>query len=271
MTGIKSRRHPNEILREAIEKIDSLRHLSNRAALSPHAPYSTLPELLRLTAKTIRKRNWRATIHVAESQQEFEMFTRARGRMHAWLSRHERDNSDCGLGSPVAHLARNRLLSENVLAVHANYLARGDASLLAKSKTHVVHCPRSHDYFRHAKFELKRLAAAGVNICLGTDSLATVRKVGKKKPELDLFAEMRALAANDGAISPKEILQMATLNGARALGLAGKIGELSPNAFADLIALPCPEKLKSIHDSVVHHQGSVVASMIGGRWAIPPG
>src|SRR5215471_13830547 len=57
MTGIKSRRHPKEILREAMEKIDSLQHLRNRAALSPHAPYSTLPELLRLTAKIVRQRN----------------------------------------------------------------------------------------------------------------------------------------------------------------------------------------------------------------------
>jgi cytosine/adenosine deaminase-related metal-dependent hydrolase len=270
MTGIKSRRYPKEILCETIKKIDSLRHPRNRAALSPHAPYSTLPELLRLTAKTIRQRNWRATIHVAESEQEFEMFTRARGKMHTWLARHERDNSDCGLGSPVAHLARNRLLGANVLAVHANYLARGDALLLAKSKTHVVHCPRSHDYFRHAKFERKRLAAAGVNICLGTDSLATTRKTGKQKPELDMFAEMRTLAANDGAVSPKEILQMATVNGARALGLAGKLGEISPNAFADLIALPCPKNSKHIHDAVVHHEGGVAASVIGGRWAIQP-
>ena len=270
MTGIKSRRQPKEILREAVEKIDSLRHPRNRAALSPHAPYSTLPELLRLTAKSIRQRRWRATIHVAESEQEFEMFARALGKMHDWLARHERDNSDCGLGSPVAHLARNQMLGENVLAVHVNYLARGDVSLLAKSRTSVVHCPRSHDYFRHATFERKRLAAAGVNLCLGTDSLATMRKTGKQKPELDLFTEMRTLAANDKTVSPREILRMATVNGARALGLAGKIGELSKNTFADLIALPCPKKTKDIHAAVVHHKGSVIASLIDGHWAIPP-
>jgi cytosine/adenosine deaminase-related metal-dependent hydrolase len=270
MTGIKSRRHPKEILGEAIEKIGSLRHPRNRAALSPHAPYSTLPELLHLTAKAIRRHKWRASIHVAESEQEFEMFTRARGTMHDWLERNERDNTDCGLGSPVAHLDRNQLLNKNVLAIHVNYLARGDAALLAKTKTHIVHCPRSHDYFRHASFERKRLASAGINLCLGTDSLATTRKTSRRLPELDMFAEMRTLAAQDRTISSETILRMATVNGARALGLSGKAGELSKNAFADLIVLPCPNKFKNLHEAVIHHDGAVTANMIEGCWALPP-
>lgn len=270
MTGIKSRRNPWEILREAIEKIESLRHSRNRAWLSPHAPYSTRPELLQLTAKTIHKRHWRACIHAAESEQEFEMFQHARGKMHDWLKRNARDNSDCGLGSPVAHLARTKLLGENVLAIHVNYLAKGDATLLAKNKTHVVHCPRSHDFFRHTKFERERLAKAGVNVCLGTDSLATTRKTGKNKPELDMFAEMRSLATHDKAVSLEEILRMATVNGARALGLAGVIGELSKNSSADLIALPYAGKASRAHEAVLAHTGHVAASMIEGRWAIPP-
>ncbi len=270
MTGIKSRRPPKEILREAVQKIDSLRHPRHRAQLSPHAPYSTLPELLRLTAKIISKRNWRACIHVAESETEFEMFQNASGVMHDWLARNERDQSDCALGSPIAHLARQKLLGENVLAIHANCLARGDATLLGKNKTHVVHCPRSHDYFNHPKFERARLAAAGVNVCLGTDSLATTRKIGKLKPILDLFAEMRSLANTDKTATPETILQMATTNGARALGLAGKIGELGKNSFADLITIPFAGKNSRAHEAVLEHTGNVAASMIEGRWAIPP-
>ncbi|MEI7532798.1 MAG: amidohydrolase family protein [Verrucomicrobiae bacterium] len=270
MTGIKSRRAPKDILREAVVTMDSLKHPRHRAALSPHAPYSTLPELLRLTARTAQKRKWRVSIHVAESTQEFNMFQNAEGEMHDWLKRNERDNSDCGLGSPVAHLARNKLLGENVLAIHVNCLARGDATLLAKNKTHVVHCPRSHDYFKHPKFERERLANAGVNLCLGTDSLATTRKTGKQKPELDMFAEMRALADADPKLSPETILQMATLNGARALGLAGKIGTLSPGALADLIAIPARDNPDKLYESVLGNAGNVTASMIEGRWAIPP-
>ena len=109
-----------------------------------------------------------------------------------------------------------------------------------------------------------------MNLCLGTDSLATTRKDGKQKPQLDLFAEMQTLAAHDRKISPEEILQMATVNGARALGLAGKIGELAKKSFADLIALPCPARFKHLHETVIHHTGKVSACMIEGRWAVPP-
>lgn len=270
MTGIRARRHPREILREAVRKIDSLKHPRCRALLSPHAPYSTLPELLRLTAAVARKRKWRVTTHVAESDQEFEMFKSAGGAMHDWLRRNERDNSDCGFGSPVAHLARNRLLGENLLAVHVNCLARGDATLLGRHRVHVVHCPRSHDYFQHPAFHRRRLASAGVNLCLGTDSLATVRRDSGKRPELDLFAEMRALAKRDRTVSPEEILRMATVNGARALGLAGQLGELAENVLADLVAIPFTGKRADIHNAVVHHASTVAASMIDGQWAIVP-
>ena len=270
MTGIRAKRDPKEILREAVAKIDSLTHARCSASLSPHAPYSTLPELLRLTAGLACKKKWRITTHIAESEQEFEMFLHAQGRMHDWLKRNERDNSDCGLGSPVKHFARHKMLGENLLAVHVNFLARGDAKLLGKHRVHVVHCPRSHAYFRHPPFLRERLANAGANLCLGTDSLATTRKTGKQKPELNMFDEMRHLAASDKKISPEEILHMATVNGARALGLAGQAGELSKNASADLIAIPFDGKITEAYDAILTQTGNVSASMIDGRWAIPP-
>jgi cytosine/adenosine deaminase-related metal-dependent hydrolase len=269
MTGIRARRNPMEILHKTVEKIGSLSHVRCSASLSPHAPYSTLPELLELTAEVARKRNLRVVTHAAESRQEFEMFMDARGEMFDWLKRNERDNSDCGLGSPVKHLARNKMLGENLIAVHVNLLARGDAALLGKRGVHVVHCPRSHDYFCHPPFPRKRLANAGVNVCLGTDSLATVRKTGKQKPELNLFDEMRSLADNDPELLPLEIFRMATVNGAHALGLAGQVGELSENSLADLIAIP-GSKTKDVHEAVLAHTGPVSAGMIDGRWTIPP-
>jgi cytosine/adenosine deaminase-related metal-dependent hydrolase len=198
------------------------------------------------------------------------MFTNARGKMFDWLKRNERDNSDCGLRSPVKHFALNKMFGENVIAAHVNLLAHGDARLLGKHRVHVVHCPRSHAYFRHPPFLRGRLANAGVNLCLGTDSLATTRKVGKQKPELNMFEEMRLLAASDKSISPEEILQMATINGARALGLAGEVGELSKNASADLIAIPFDGKVTDAYEAVLTHTSNVSASMIDGRWAMPP-
>ena len=270
MTGIRARRAPREILRETMATIGALAHARSSAALSPHAPYSTLPELLRLSATLARKKKWRLCTHVAESAEEFEMFRHARGRMFDWLKRNERDNSDCGRRSPVQHLARQNMLGENLLAIHVNYLARGDAALLGRHHVNIVHCPRSHDYFSHAPFRRERLANAGANLCLGTDSLATTRKIGKHKPELNLFEEMRQLADADKAVSPAEIIRMATVNGACALGLAGQAGELSKNAVADLIASPAGPKSGDVYETVLAHSGNVKASMIDGRWAIPP-
>ncbi len=270
MTGIRARRDPKQILREAVEKIDSLAHARCSASLSPHAPYSTLPELLRLSAGMARKKKWRICTHIAESAEEFEMFRHARGRMFDWLKRNERDNSDCGRGSPVKHFARNKMLGENLLAIHVNYLARGDAALLGKRRVNIVHCPRSHAYFRHTPFLRERLTNAGANVCLGTDSLATTRKIGRQKPELNMFDEMRQLADSDKTISPAEILRMATINGARALGLTGEAGEISKNACADLIAIPFDGNFGDAYEAVLAHVGNVSASMIDGRWAMPP-
>ncbi len=270
MTGVRARREPEAILQEALEKIRTLRHPRCRASLSPHAPYSTTPGLLRLSAEIARARGWRLCTHVAESEQEFEMFRHARGRMFDWLKRNSRDMSDCGFSSPVRNLARHRVLGKNLLAIHVNALAHGDAALLGRHRVNVVHCPRSHDYFRHPPFQRRRLANAGVNLCLGTDSLATVRKTRKQNPELDLFEEMRALADGDAGLSPSEILQMATVNGARALGLAGQIGELSENALADLIAIPARAGTADAGAAVLAHSGPVSAVMIDGQWAMVP-
>ncbi len=81
---------------------------------------------------------------------------------------------------------------------------------------------------------------------------------------------MRQLAGANPAVPPDIILQMATVNGARALGMKGQIGELSPGAFADLIAIPFAGKTAQIGEAILHHQGGVAASMIDGQWAVAP-
>ena len=272
MTGVRSRREPEAILRDAVDKVGSLRHSRNRAGLSPHAPYSTVPELLRLSAVAARDQGWRMVIHVAESNLEFEMLAHARGGMFDWLQRNGRDMSDCGLGSPVRHLERNGCLGENLLAVHANYLTPGDAEMLGRHQVSVAHCPRSHAFFQHCPFPYDELVGAGVNVCLGTDSLATVATIRGQTPELSLFAEMKALAERQPSLAPETILRMATVNGARALGMSGQIGELSEGAFADLIAIPFSGATDEAGHAVVHFSGDVMASWIDGEWGIqPPG
>jgi aminodeoxyfutalosine deaminase len=269
MTGVLGRRPPAAILERAAAKIRELPPGSNWAGLSPHAPYSTSPELLRLSAEAAGQRDWLLTTHVAESAEEFEMFTQSRGPMFDWLQT-QRSMSDCGHGSPVEHLHRCGVLRDNLLAVHANYLAPGDASLLGRRQCSVVHCPRSHAYFGHRPFPRRELASAGVNICLGTDSLASVRLEARREPELDLFAEMQTLRQRDPELSPEALLRLATVNGARALRLAGRLGELSAGAAADLVAVPFAGKRTQGYEAVVAHRGPVADVMIDGRWVKSP-
>jgi cytosine/adenosine deaminase-related metal-dependent hydrolase len=197
------------------------------------------------------------------------MFLYRQGPMYDWL-KHQRDMSDCGLGSPVQHLDRCGYLAENLLAVHANYLWRDDALVLGRRKVSVAHCPRSHDYFRHLRFPYEVLAAAGVNVCLGTDSLASLRPLPNQPLELNMFAELGQFATAVPNAAPVAILRLATVNAAAALGQKGNLGELAPQALADLIAIPFQGASAQVHEAVVHHSGAVAASMIDGRWALAP-
>src|SRR5258708_1698469 len=266
MTGVRSRRRPATIVRDAVERIETLPSDRCRLGLSPHASHSTVPQLWRLSAEIARERRWPMAIHVAESELEFDMFMRAKGEMYDWIRRSGREMSDCGLGSPVQHLERCGALGPKLLAIHANYLAPKDNALLARRRVSVVHCPRSHFYFGHQPFPWSKLTKARVNVCLGTDSLASVCKTRRQTIELSMFEEMRTFATNHLAVSPRSILKMATLNSARALGLEGQVGELSVDAFADMITLPFAGRISSVHDAVLDHKGVVSGSMIGGRW-----
>ena len=85
-----------------------------------------------------------------------------------------------------------------------------------------------------------------------------------------MFAEMQRFATSQPEVLPEKILQMATINGARALGMAGQCGEISENALADLITIPFDGKLHEANEAAVHHSGNVMASLIDGEWAIEP-
>ena len=191
------------------------------------------------------------------------MFRAAAGPMYDWLKT-QRDMSDCGQGSPVQHLARCNYLSDRLIAVHANYLDIDDIQLLARHGVHVVHCPRSHAYFGHKPFAYGALAAAGINISLGTDSLASVKKERNRPLELDLFAEMCAFAAEYPEASPAQIARMVTINPAHALGRPGELGELSPNALADMIAIAYTGSIDDACDALFESKPKIVATMING-------
>lgn len=265
LLSVRHRLNARQMVEAAAQKLESLPSAS--AGLSPHAPYSTSPELLSAAATAAREHGWLLTTHVAESADEFDMYLHSCGAMFDWL-KSQRDMSDCGI-SPVAHLARHGVLSPNFLAVHVNYLAQGDVELLARSGASVVHCPGSHAYFHHRAFPFEELDRGGINICLGTDSLATMVHSPQEPLALNLFSEMRRMANAFPVLTPQRILEMATVNPAKALARRAELGHIAPGALADLIALPCGNS-NDPYEAILSHRGDVRASMVQGQWAIPP-
>lgn len=271
VTGVRSGRSAEEIVAEAVQVLDGLGHglQRHRGALAPHAPYSTRPELLRRVAEVAHERGCLVTSHVAESVDEFEMFTHARGPMFDWL-RDQRGVSDCGRGSPVRQVAEAGLLANRCLLAHVNCLADGDAELLSSGPVAVVHCPRSHVYFDRPPFPAEALAAAGVPICLGTDSLLSVLKAGRGAPSLSFLEELAAATRTLPGWGPDTIFRAATTVAAAALGRGGELGELREGAAADLAMVPFSGTPGQVLESIVHHAGPVTGLMVAGRWVIPP-
>jgi aminodeoxyfutalosine deaminase len=264
MTGVRSGKEPAQIVTETLAACPPPPDARKQLALSPHSLYATRPELLQLAAAAAADRGWLLTTHVAESREEFDMFAHRRGRLHDWLAS-QRELGDCDGATPVECLERLAVLSPRLLAVHVNCLGPGDAERLARAGTHVVHCPRSHAYFQHPPFPLAELTAAGVNLCLGTDSLASVRGTNRSALELNLFKEMQVFADNFPEVPPERIVQLSTINGARALGRSGELGEIAPGAAADLIALPWSGALPEIFEAIVRNQQLVIASYVAGE------
>jgi aminodeoxyfutalosine deaminase len=227
--------------------------------LAPHAPFTASAQLLSAASEISRTYHVPITTHVAESNEEMQMFRDASGPLYDFLGSIGRPMDDCGGRTPLSSLMQSQVLDERWILAHLNELANGDFDLLARAqKFHVVHCPRSHTFFGHAPFELRKLRTLGFDICLGTDSLAS-------NSSLSLFAEMRELLSKEPWISPRDLLTMITVNAARAIGQGDSLGRISPGFRADLIAIPAVEKGRSVFDGVVGFEGTVPWMMVDGE------
>src|SRR6266436_6439316 len=250
---------------------------TERWGLAPHAPFTASAKLYRRCEEIARSEDAPLTTHLAESREEASMFQEGSGPLYDFLKEIGRNMSDCGHQTPVGYFlsiaarggsanrseldGRLRAIEVNrpYLVVHLNELAQSDFGLLARSTTKfsIVHCPRSHEYFGHSRFQFDKLCEHGFNVCLGTDSLAS-------NADLSLFGELRAFQKKFPNVSPEEVLKMVTVNGARALRQETVLGKIRPGFLADLVAVPCAGSTSALEE-IVAFDRPVSWSMVGGQ------
>ena len=216
-------------LRQAVAEMEALRRaVPVRVGLSPHASYTLSADLFAAVRREAASRGWPVSTHLHETLDEIAFVERGEGTLHTWLSRVgflPHDWRPAGV-RPIRMLADAGFFSGPVLVAHANYVTEEDIAVLAASGSSVAFCPRSHAFFKHKDPPWRRLLAAGVNVCLGTDSLAS-------SPSLSVLDEARFLFAREPGADPRTLLDMATRRGARALGLAREVGDLRLGLAAD--------------------------------------
>jgi cytosine/adenosine deaminase-related metal-dependent hydrolase len=251
LINIRDPREPEKLVEETLRKMPAS---CEGIGLAPHAPYTASADLYRACEKAAERRDVLLTTHLAESAEETMMCRDRRGPLADFLTSISPALFEYSGTTPVATVSEFCRL-ERWLLVHVNEVR--DSELEQLAKTHVVHCPRSHAYFGRSRFEFGKLRERGVNVCLGTDSLAS-------NDDLNLFAEMRQLRAVRSSISSEELLEMVTINPARALRRANALGRLRAGYLADLIAVPCDGSDEDVIDQVVAAEGEVPWKMING-------
>jgi len=227
--------------------------------MAPHALFTASRQLFSTSSELARKYDVTITTHLAESREETQMFRQANGILFDFLKSIGRQMDDCGKQTPLSSLLVNQAVGERWIIAHLNDLTEEDFDLLSRTeKFHVAHCPRSHAFFGHPPFALRRLQTLGFNICLGTDSLAS-------NSNLSLFSEMRELLRKGPALSPRGVLEMVTVNAARAIGQTHSLGRISPGFHADMIAIPSSKTGDRVFDAISAFEGPVPWMMVNGR------
>ncbi len=207
-----------------------------RFGVSPHAAYTVSPRLYGLVREIADAEELPMAVHVAESAAETLFVRDAAGPFADALRARTIGVSAQGVG-PLAYLERLGILGERTLAIHAIEVEAGDIQRLAGSGTRVAHCPKSNLKLGHGIAPVDELLDAGVVIGLGTDSVANNNTV-------DMFEEMRTAVllqrsrtGDPAAIGAARALEMATLGGARSLGLDRHLGSLEPGKLADMVVV----------------------------------
>lgn len=233
-----------------------------RIGLSPHAPYTVHPELLRRTCELSQRRQLRLAMHLAESREELDLLTSQSGPLVPFLA---------GLGAwhPGALPLGSRPLdylqmlatAHHALVIHGNYLTGDEIDYLAaqRDRLSLVYCPRTHAYFQHDPYPLAKMLAAGVHLAVGTDSRAS-------NPDLQLWEELRHIAQHHPRVPPEAILRIGTLSGAEALDWSDVLGSLRPGKKANFAVVPLVPAGDSPYETLFSSQPSTCYSLHRTRY-----
>ncbi|ALP53183.1 N-ethylammeline chlorohydrolase [Candidatus Tenderia electrophaga] len=210
----------DEYIRKGLKLHDDYRnHPLIKTTFAPHAPYTVSDAPLQRVATLAEELDVPIHMHVHETADE----------VAASVEQH--------IMRPLQRLDTLGLVSPRLLAVHMTQLDDDDIELMARLGGHVVHCPESNLKLASGFCPLDRLLKAGINVALGTDGAAS-------NNDLDMFGEMRsaallakAVAGDASAVPAATALSMATINGARALGIDAETGSLEIGKSADLVAV----------------------------------
>lgn len=211
---------PDEYLAKGLALHDTLRHEPLiQTAFAPHAPYTVSNEALA-----------RVRILAEELERPIHM------HLHETLGEIELSRTSHGM-RPLKRIQQLDLLGPHFIAIHMTHLGEEEITLFAESGGSVVHCPESNLKLASGFCPVAKLLEAGVNVALGTDGAAS-------NNDMDLLGEMRTAAllakgvsGDASAVPAAQALRMATLNGAKALGLDHEIGSLTVGKSADLVAI----------------------------------
>ena len=207
---------------------------------TPHAPYSTTPDLIKAIKKQAVRRNSIFSIHVAESEQEVEFLQSGTGAFREFLfERGAWDGSFAipGMGS-VRYLESLGVLDDKTLCVHAVHVDHEEIEILAQKKAKICLCPGSNRFLGVGKAPVTEFLARGMLPALGTDSKAS-------NVVLSMWNEMRLLREDQPGLPPQAVFAMATRGGAESWGVASELGSLDEGKIARVLAVSCGEKIKT--------------------------
>jgi aminodeoxyfutalosine deaminase len=250
---------PEEAVEFIVSKVRELREgLPERVAaqVSVHSPYTVDPESSRLAARRTREEGWHLAIHLSESPEEVEFVRDGTGPLTDIFGRNDWGGSGV---SPVHYAESIELLAPETIAAHlATGVSEEDVEVLARTGAAAAHCPRSNEYLGCGVSPVPRMMESGVRVGMGTDGLWS-------SPSMNLFEET-LFALKQHGFDGTTGLRLATLEGARALGIEAETGSLEAGKWADLAvieALPGdgdPER--EVLEAAAG--GGVAATVVGG-------